>query len=161
MGIKVAKFGGSSVADALQIKKIKEIVYNDDSIKYVVVSAPGKRFADDSKVTDLLYLCKTHVEHNIPYEQIFHVVYDRYLAVEVDLGVDVDIRGEMDTILREIENGASVEYIASRGEYLNAKLVAAYLEYDFVDSKDLRCIASKIKHKEFVWRLAMQRLSRG
>ncbi len=114
MGIKVAKFGGSSVADALQIKKIKGIVHNDDSIKYVVVSAPGKRFADDSKVTDLLYLCKTHVEHNIPYEQIFRVVYDRYLAVEVDLGVDVDIRGEMETILREIEDGASVEYIASK-----------------------------------------------
>ncbi len=137
MGIKVAKFGGSSVADALQIKKIKEIVHNDEDIKYVVVSAPGKRFADDSKVTDLLYLCKTHIEHNIPYEQIFHVIYDRYLAVEMDLGVDVDIKGEMDTILKEIEKGAPVEYIASRGEYLNAKLIAAYLGYDFVDSKDM------------------------
>ena len=61
MGLKVAKFGGSSVADAIQINKIKNIVEGDDAIKYVVVSAPGKRFKDDSKVTDLLYLCKTHI----------------------------------------------------------------------------------------------------
>ena len=62
MGIKVAKFGGSSVADAIQIRKLRDIVSADESIKYVVVSAPGKRYADDSKVTDLLYLCKTHIE---------------------------------------------------------------------------------------------------
>ena len=63
MGVKVAKFGGSSVADALQIGKIKNIIENDPDIHYVVVSAPGKRFSDDSKVTDLLYLCKAHIEH--------------------------------------------------------------------------------------------------
>ena len=66
MGIKVAKFGGSSVADAIQIGKIKDIVCADQDRRYVVVSAPGKRFDDDSKVTDLLYLCKTHIEHNLP-----------------------------------------------------------------------------------------------
>ena len=69
MGVKVAKFGGSSVADALQIGKIKNIIENDPAIHYVVVSAPGKRFSDDSKVTDLLYLCKAHIEHNLPYQQ--------------------------------------------------------------------------------------------
>ena len=79
MGIKVAKFGGSSVADAIQIRKLRDIVSADESIKYVVVSAPGKRYADDSKVTDLLYLCKTHIEHKIPYEQIFQVIYDRFM----------------------------------------------------------------------------------
>ncbi|MBQ6496980.1 MAG: aspartate kinase [Firmicutes bacterium] len=137
MRMKVAKFGGSSVADALQIEKIRNIIQGDPDIRYVVVSAPGKRFADDSKVTDLLYLCKTHIEHKIPYEQIFQVIYDRFMAVEADLGVDVDIKKELKEIKQEIEEGVSVDYIASRGEYLNAKIVAAYLGYDFVDAKEL------------------------
>lgn len=134
MGIKVAKFGGSSVADALQIKKIQNIVENDEDIKYVVVSAPGKRYSEDSKVTDLLYLCKTHIEHKIPYQQIFQVIYDRFMAVQVNLGVDIDLDAEFDEIKRNLEDGASADYIASRGEYLNALLIAAYLGYDFVDS---------------------------
>lgn len=137
MGIKVAKFGGSSVADAIQIRKLKDIVSADESIKYVVVSAPGKRYADDSKVTDLLYLCKTHIEHKIPYEQIFQVIYDRFMAVEADLGVDVDIKAELRTIKKNIEEGISVDYIASRGEYLNAKIIAAYLGFDFVDAQEI------------------------
>ena len=70
MGIKVAKFGGSSVADAIQIGKTKKIIEADPDRKYIVVSAPGKRFDGDTKVTDLLYLCKTHIEHNLPYEQL-------------------------------------------------------------------------------------------
>ena len=137
MGIKVAKFGGSSVADAIQIRKLSDIVKADDAIKYVVVSAPGKRYADDSKVTDLLYLCKTHIEHKIPYEQIFQVIYDRFMAVEADLGVDVDIKAELRAIKKNIEEGASVDYIASRGEYLNAKIIATYLGFDFVDAQDI------------------------
>ena len=137
MGIKVAKFGGSSVADAIQIRKLSDIVKADDAIKYVVVSAPGKRYADDSKVTDLLYLCKTHIEHKIPYEQIFQVIYDRFMAVEADLGVDVDIKAELRKIKKNIEDGASVDYIASRGEYLNAMIIAAYLGFDFVDAQDI------------------------
>ena len=135
MGIKVAKFGGSSVADAIQIRKLRDIVTADEAIRYVVVSAPGKRYADDSKVTDLLYLCKTHIEHKIPYEQIFQVIYDRFMAVEADLGVDVGIKEELRTIKKNIEEGASVDYIASRGEYLNAKIIAAYLGFDFIDAQ--------------------------
>ena len=135
MGIKVAKFGGSSVADAIQIRKLRDIVTADEAIRYVVVSAPGKRYADDSKVTDLLYLCKTHIEHKIPYEQIFQVIYDRFMAVEADLGVDVGVKEELRTIKKNIEEGASVDYIASRGEYLNAKIIAAYLGFDFIDAQ--------------------------
>ncbi len=134
MGVKVAKFGGSSVADALQIEKIKNIVDKDDDIKYVVVSAPGKRFDEDSKITDLLYLCKTHIEHKIPYQQIFQVICDRFMAVEVNLGIDVDLKKEFSIIKKNLEEGAPADYIASRGEYLNALLIAAYLGYDFVDS---------------------------
>lgn len=137
MGVKVAKFGGSSVADALQIEKIKNIVEKDGDIKYVVVSAPGKRFSEDSKVTDLLYLCKTHIEHRIPYEQIFHVICDRFMAAEMNLGVDIDLNSEFDEIRKNLEDNATADYIASRGEYLNAKLIAAYLGYDFVDSKKM------------------------
>lgn len=134
MGVKVAKFGGSSVADALQIGKIKNIIENDPDIHYVVVSAPGKRFSDDSKVTDLLYLCKAHIEHNLPYQQIFQVICDRFMAVEVNLGVNVGLREEFEEIRKNLEAGASADYIASRGEYLNAMLIAAYLGFDFVDS---------------------------
>ncbi|HIU25059.1 MAG TPA: aspartate kinase, partial [Candidatus Copromorpha excrementigallinarum] len=134
MGVKVAKFGGSSVADALQIGKIKDIIERDGDIKYIVVSAPGKRFDEDSKVTDLLYLCKTHIEHNIPYEQIFQVIHDRFTAVKVNLGVDIDLDGEFDLIKKNMEEGASADYIASRGEYLNAMIIGAYLGYDFIDS---------------------------
>ena len=137
MGLKVAKFGGSSVADALQIEKIKNIIENDGDIRYVVVSAPGKRFSDDSKVTDLLYLCKTHIEHKIPYQQIFQVIRDRFMAVKVNLGVDVNLSSEFEEIQKNLEEGASADYIASRGEYLNAMIIAAYLGYDFVDAASM------------------------
>ena len=134
MGVKVAKFGGSSVADALQIGKIKNIIENDPDIHYVVASAPGKRFSDDSKVTDLLYLCKAHIEHNLPYQQIFQVICDRFMAVEVNLGVNVGLKEAFEEIRKNLEAGASADYIASRGEHLNAMLIAAYLGFDFVDS---------------------------
>ncbi len=134
MGVKVAKFGGSSVADALQIEKIRKIIEDDGEIKYVVVSAPGKRFSEDSKVTDLLYLCKTHIEHKIPYQQIFQVVRDRFMAVRVNLEVDINLDREFEEIKKNLEGGASADYIASRGEYLNAMIIAAYLGYDFVDA---------------------------
>ena len=122
------------MADALQIGKIKNIIEGDQDIHYVVVSAPGKRFAEDSKVTDLLYLCKAHIEHNLPYQQIFQVICDRFMAVEVNLGVDVGLKDEFEEIRKNIEEGASADYIASRGEHLNAMLIAAYLGFDFVDS---------------------------
>ena len=134
MGVKVAKFGGSSVADALQIEKIRKIIEAEGEIPYVVVSAPGKRFSEDSKITDLLYLCKTHIEHKIPYQQIFQVVRDRFMAVRVNLDVDVNLDREFDEIKKNLEDGASADYIASRGEYLNAMIIAAYLGYDFVDA---------------------------
>lgn len=137
MGVKVAKFGGSSVADGIQLTKIKEIIYSDPERRYIVVSAPGKRYEGDNKITDLLYLCKTHMEHNLPYDQLFQVVADRYMAVEVNLGVDVDLMSEFETIKENLRQDASADYIASRGEYLNAVLIAAFLGFDFVDTKDL------------------------
>lgn len=137
MGIKVAKFGGSSVADAIQIGKTRHIIEADPDRRYIVVSAPGKRFDGDTKVTDLLYLCKTHIEHNLPYEQLFQVVCDRYKVTEVNLGVEADIQKYLDEIKVNLEKGTTADYVASRGEYLNAILIAAYLGYDFVDAAGL------------------------
>lgn len=137
MGIKVAKFGGSSVADAIQIGKTKSIIDADPDRKYIIVSAPGKRFDGDTKVTDLLYLCKTHIEHNLSYEQLFQVVCDRYKVTEVNLGVEVGIEKYLLEIRKTMEAGTTKDYVASRGEYLNAILIAAYLGYDFVDAAGL------------------------
>ena len=143
MGIKVAKFGGSSVADGIQLNKTKEIIEADADRKYIVVSAPGKRYDGDSKITDILYLCKTHIEHNLPYDQLFQVVADRYMAVEFNLGVNAGLLEHFEKIKKDLADNPSEDYIASRGEYLNAILVAAFLGYDFVDTKDLIKFDSK------------------
>jgi len=137
MGLKVAKFGGSSLADGIQLVKTKQIIDADVNRRYIVVSAPGKRYDGDNKITDLLYLCKTHIEHNLPYEQVFQVICDRYMAMEINLGVKVDLLSEFEEIKKNLMVGASADYVASRGEYLNAIIIAAYLEYDFVDAAGL------------------------
>jgi len=144
MGIKVAKFGGSSVADGIQLTKTKNIIAADSDRKYVVVSAPGKRFDGDSKITDLLYLCKTHMDHNLPYDQIFQVVADRFMAVQINLGLmDLDMNRYFDEIRENLKKNPSADYVASRGEYLSAILVAAFLGYDFVDTAGLIQFDSK------------------
>ena len=137
MGIKVAKFGGSSVADGIQLTKTKQIIEQDPDRKFIVVSAPGKRFDSDNKITDLLYLCKTHIDHNLPYDQVFQVVADRYMAVKLNLGVDVELMAHLDEIRETLKKNPTADYIASRGEYLNAVLIAAFLGYDFVDAAGL------------------------
>lgn len=137
MGIKVAKFGGSSVADGIQLKKTRSIIENDGDRKYIIVSAPGKRYDGDNKITDLLYLCKTHVEHNLPWEQLFAVVVDRFIAVEHNLGIDGALDPYLEEVKENLEKGCSADYIASRGEWLNAIMIAKYLGYDFVDTKGL------------------------
>ena len=143
MGVKTVKFGGSSVADGIQLAKIKDIVEADKDRRYVVVSAPGKRFDGDSKITDLLFMCKAQADHNIPYEQLLQVITDRYSAIKYNLGVDVDLDSEYEIILKKLGEGCSEDYIASRGEYLSAILVAAYLGYDFVDTEKLILFDSK------------------
>ena len=137
MGVKVLKFGGSSVADGIQLAKTRKIIEADPERRYVIVSAPGKRFDADNKVTDLLYLCKTHMEQNLPYEQVFQVVADRFNAIMMNLSVHVDLQSRFEEIRAEMEKGCTADYIASRGEYLTAILVAAYMGYDFVDTAGL------------------------
>lgn len=138
MGIKVAKFGGTSVADAIQLEKVKNIVLSDPERRYVVVSAPGKRYQEDNKVTDLLYLVKTHIEHNVPYDQVFQVIADRFTSIAANLRVDVHkIMEELDQIKTNLKDNVTADYIASRGEYLTAMIMAEYLGFDFVDTAGL------------------------
>ena len=140
MGIKVAKFGGSSVADTIQFSKVKDIILSDPSRRYVVVSAPGKRFDQDTKMTDLLLLCHTHLMNHLPWDQLFQVVCDRFSAIAFTLGIGadkLDLQAEYNKIKHAMEDGAGSDYIASRGEYLSARLIAAYLGWDFIDAADV------------------------
>jgi len=137
MGLKVAKFGGSSVSDGIQLTKTKQIILEDSERRFVVVSAPGKRYSEDSKITDLLYMCKTHIDLNLPYEQVFQVICDRFMAIQINLGVNINLFKIFEEISEKLKGGASADYIASRGEYLNAMITAEFLGYDFVDTAGL------------------------
>ncbi|GHU65917.1 aspartokinase [Clostridia bacterium] len=145
MGLIACKFGGSSAADGLQIRKVRSIVESDPNRRFVVVSAPGKRYDADNKITDLLYLLKAQTEHNAPYGQLLQVIKERFLGLEADLGVQVDIVGEFAEIEENLKNGATADYLASRGEYLSAKMIAAFLGYDFVDTAGLVLFTAKGK----------------
>ena len=140
MGIIVAKFGGSSVADTIQFTKVKDIILSDPKRRFVVVSAPGKRFDQDTKMTDLLLLCHTHLMNHLPWDQLFQVVCDRFSAIAFTLGISqdrLDLQAEYSKIKYAMEDGAGSDYIASRGEYLNGRLFAAYLGWDFIDAADV------------------------
>ncbi len=135
--ITVAKFGGSSVASAVQFSKVKNIIENDSKRKIVVVSAPGKRFKEDSKVTDLLYLLSSHIKYGVDYNQLLDNIFSRCQEIAGNLNLKVDLEKEKQIIIDNIKNGASEEYIVSRGEYLCAKLMADYLGYVFCDASEM------------------------
>lgn len=137
MNTIVTKFGGSSLADANQFRKVKSIIDADSARKYVVPSAPGKRHSKDSKVTDLLYLCHSHVSVGISLDEVFNLIKERYLGIINDLNLDFDITEYLATIKKDLEDGASKDYAASRGEYLNGLVLAKYLGFEFVDAKDV------------------------
>jgi len=137
MSLIVAKFGGSSAADGLQIRKIKAIVESDPGRKFIVVSAPGKRFEADNKITDMLYLIKTQIDIGAPYEQVLQVVKERFLGLEADLHVSVGIEDEFAAIEEKLKGSVTADYLASRGEYLAAKIIAAFLGYEFADTEKI------------------------
>jgi len=137
MNTVVTKFGGSSLAEASQFKKVKNIILADKKRKYVVPSAPGKRNSKDTKVTDLLYLCQVHVQTGIELDDVFRHVKDRYTEIVKELGLDYNIEKHLDIVKKDLEAGASKEYAASRGEYLNGLILAKYLDYEFVDAKQV------------------------
>ncbi len=131
----VAKFGGSSVADAAQVRKLAAIVRADPRRRFVVVSAPGKRNVQDKKITDLLYLCHSLGEQGLDPAAPFAVIKDRYLGIAGELGVDGAWEWLRD-VQQQITSGAAKDWVASRGEYLSARIIAAYLGAEFVDAAD-------------------------
>ena len=133
--LKVAKFGGSSMADAGQYKKVKAIIDADPSRRVIVVSAAGKRFKDDHKLTDLLYLCHAHKQYGVSSDSVFGMIADRYREVCRELGLSIDIESELTALRCEIEAGMSRDKLVSRGEYFSAKLMADYLGFDFLDAE--------------------------
>lgn len=133
----VTKFGGSSLASAEQFTKVKEIVQANPSRRYVVPSAPGKRHGDDHKVTDLLYMCQQLSDHGIDCGEVFKVIRDRITEIHSKLGLSVDIESELDQVYQQIDQGATPEFVASRGEYLSGVLLADYLGIPFVDAADV------------------------
>lgn len=135
--LKVAKFGGTSLADAKQFKKVHDILCNDEERRYVVVSAPGKRFKDDNKITDLLYLTYAHIKYSVPYGSILKVIEDRFNQIKNELNINTDLEGEFKTIRENLDKKCEEDYIVSRGEYLCALLMSDYLNCDFVDAKDV------------------------
>ncbi len=122
------------MADAKQFAKVKAIVESDPSRRVVVVSAAGKRFSDDHKITDLLLLCHAHIKYGVSSDSVFELISNRYIEIRDELGLKTDIEGELNKIAEKIKNGITKDELVSRGEYLSARLMADYLGYEFVDS---------------------------
>ena len=136
MALKVTKFGGSSVSQASQFKKVKDIVESDPDRRYVVVSAPGKRWSNDSKITDLLYLLDAHRQYHVDASNVFKLIKERFVEIKESLGLKTPIEKELDSMYANLSSMTETE-IVSRGEYFCAKLMADYLGYPFVDAADV------------------------
>ena len=134
--LKVAKFGGSSVAGAEQFKKVKNIIEADASRRIVVVSAAGKRSAGDHKLTDLLYLCHAHLSYGVSCDDILAAIESRFAEIRSELGLRFDAEGERKKLASRLSRDTSVDELVSRGEYFTSRLMAEYLGYTFVDAAD-------------------------
>ncbi len=135
--LKVTKFGGSSMADAGQYRKVRDIILADPERKVVIVSAAGKRYSDDHKLTDLLYLCHAHTKYGVACDPIFDMITSRYIEIRDELGLQVDLESEFAELKKRLDaKEVSEDELASRGEYYSAKLMAAFLDFEFVDAAD-------------------------
>ena len=135
--LKVTKFGGSSMADAGQYQKVRDIVMADPERRVVVVSAAGKRFSKDHKITDLLYLCHAHTQYGVACDPVFEMITSRYIEIREKLGITLDLESEFDQLKARLDaKQVSQDEMASRGEYFSAKLMAAFLDFQFVDASE-------------------------
>ena len=135
--LKVTKFGGSSMADAGQYRKVKEIVLADPHRKVVIVSAAGKRYSADHKLTDLLYLCHAHTKYGVSCDPVYEMITSRYLQIRDELQLKVDLESEFAVLKQRLDaKDVTEDELASRGEYFSAKLMAAFLDFEFVDAAD-------------------------
>ena len=135
MGLKVLKFGGTSLADAEHFRQVAEIVKSDPARRYVVASAPGKRKSGDTKVTDLLYKCYTLAAAEEDITDVFNEIKERYLDIVNELNIDIDLTEAFEKIRLSMLHNSGRDYVASRGEYLNAMILAKYLGFAFIDAK--------------------------
>ena len=136
MGIKVAKFGGSSVAGAEQFKKVKAIIESDPERRVVISSAAGKRFSEDHKLTDLLYLCHAHLTYGVSCEDILHTIEQRFREIRDSLYLHYDLETDLTALRSRLSKDMSVDELVSRGEYFTSRLLAEYLGFSFVDAAD-------------------------
>lgn len=137
MGVKVVKFGGSSLADANQFKKVANIIKSDSSRRFVVPSAPGKRYSEDIKVTDMLYACYELASKKQDFTEKFNLIKDRYNGIIADLGLNLSLDEEFSNIEHSLKARAGRDYAASRGEYLNGIVLANYLGFNFIDAGEV------------------------
>ena len=137
--VKVVKFGGSSLASAEQFKKVGNIIKSEDSRRFVVPSAPGKRFSDDTKVTDMLYKCYAEAENGKNIDKSIKAIKERYDEIIKGLGLKLSLTEQFKEIKKNFEGLAGTDYAASRGEYLNGIIMAEYLGYNFVDAASVIC----------------------
>ena len=158
----VCKFGGSSVADADQIRKVQSILSADERRQVAVVSAPGKRNKDDDKITDLLYQCNDLVRKGQSCRQVFNVIARRFSEIARALGVEEkDFAGKLDEIRYQIDAGKGADYAASRGEYLSAYIISKFLKWEFIDAADVIVINSDSTVNEATYQRLAERLEKG
>ncbi|HOV70454.1 MAG TPA: aspartate kinase, partial [Clostridia bacterium] len=136
--LKVVKFGGTSLADATNIRKVRDIIKADPSRRFVVPSAPGKRFSSDEKITDMLYKCHTLMADKAQCDSVFDRIAERFINIAKDLGIKTDgIANELEQVRQRLHAGCTKDFIASRGEYLNAHIISEYLGFEFVDAAEI------------------------
>ena len=135
--MKVVKFGGSSMADAGQYRKIRDILLADPDRRVVVVSAAGKRSKSDHKITDLLYLCYAHTQYGVDCSGVFEMITSRYREIARDLELTIDLEPEFAALKKKLDaKDITQDELASRGEYFSARLMADYLGFQFIDAAD-------------------------
>lgn len=134
---KVVKFGGSSLASAEQFMKVSGIIKADDERRFVIPSAPGKRNKKDTKVTDMLYACYEAAENDKPCQELLKGIEARYDEIIKGLGLELSLKEEFKTIAENFKKKAGKDYAASRGEYLNGIIMAAYLKFTFIDAAEV------------------------
>ncbi len=132
--MKLVKFGGSSLSSGEAFLRVQKIVQDDPARRVVVVSAPGKRFSEDNKITDLLYICHAHIRYRVGYDEIWENIAGRFREIAAVCRLTLDVEALLDEVKSGMTRQATVDEIISRGEYLNARLMAALLGYDFVDA---------------------------
>ena len=135
----VAKFGGTSLAGAEQFRKIREIIAEDPDRRFIVASAPGKRFPEDQKVTDLLLRCWEEASAGNDFEIYLEMIRKRFSDIITDLGMDFPLDDEIAEIRKHLQTDPQRDYTASRGEYLNSRILAEYLGFTFVDPEWCVC----------------------